>query len=353
MLNPRLYEQLKRAFGDVQVAKEGQPFSGFVKKDAITGKHSIEWTDRGECYRVCCPFCGDRRYRLWFQHRWGTKLQGFEFKGAARCYNEECEKRPDFYPKVCDLLDGYLTAPKPLEQPTQVAVTEMAFPGTCVPLNKLPADHFICRYMSERGYDVEELSRDWDVRWRVEGSALADHYRLVLPVYSGTPSARYLAGWQVRYFDPYLHGPKPPDMYTPKYMTSPGMRKSHILYNGWRLGMYGVVVVCEGPLDVMRVGLHGVGVLGADLSLKQESLLLDNWTATGAPVLIMLDNDMDEKAEKFAVRLRARGCTALRVKAPGGKDPGDCTRETLAAEIAARLLAAQMYRAGRQVGNHD
>ena len=339
MLNPRLYEQLKRAFGEVQVAKEGQPFSGFVKKDAITGKHSIEWTDRGECYRVCCPFCGDRRYRLWFQHRWGTKLHGFEFKGAARCYNEECERRPDFYAKMCDLLDGYLAAPKPLEQPTREAVTEMALPGTCVPLSQLPAEHYICRYVRERGYDVDELSRDWGVCWRIEGSALADHYRLVIPVYAGTAASRYLAGWQVRYFDHNYYGPKPPDPYTPKYMSSPGMRKSHILYNGWRLGAHGVVVVCEGPFDVMRVGLHGVGVLGSDLSLKQESLLLDNWTATGAPVIIMLDNDMDEKAEKFAVRLRARGCAAIRVKAPGGKDPGDCGREELSRVVAGGLLA--------------
>ena len=108
--------------------------------------------------------------------------------------------------------------------------------------------------------------------------------------------------------------------------------------------MYGVVVVCEGPFDVMRVGLHGVGVLGSDLSLKQESLLLDNWTATQAPVLIMLDNDMDEKAEKFAVRLRARGCTALRVKAPGGKDPGDCRKEELAQVVAAGMVMATYRR---------
>ncbi len=337
-LNPRLYEQLKRAFGDVKTAKEGQPFQGYVKKDAVTGKHSIVWQERGESYQVCCPFCGDTRYRLWFQHRWGTKLHGFEFRNAAKCYNEDCQERPDFYPKVSDMLAGYIAAPKPLEAAAPAPMTDIALPGTCVPINTLPADHFICGYLRERGYDIDDLATNWDIRWRLDGSMLGYTYRLVIPAYVGTPDARRLGGWQVRYFDPYTHGPKPPSKTIPKYISATGMKKSRMLYNEWQLGQHGVVVVCEGPLDVIKVGPHGVGIFGKDASVVQVSALLDTWEQVRAPVVVLLDNTADTEALALVSKLRDRGCLATRLYVPHGKDPGDCTREELADIVAAGIL---------------
>jgi hypothetical protein len=342
VINTRLYEQLKRAFGSVRVANEGVPFAGHVQRSAIATpgrKYHVRTDVKGECYCVCCPFCGDRRYRLWFAHRWGTKFKGYDIKGAAICFNEECHRRPDFYKKVCGMLDGYISAPKPLEEVRARELAAMALPGTCVPLDALPDGHYARRYVESRGYSVREMSEYWGIVFREEGSALADHYRLVIPVYGGSPSARILLGWQARYLEPNGNS-TPPDKYTPRYMSSPGMRKSRLLFNGWRMPDK-LVIVCEGPFDAMRVGPCGVAILGSDISIQQESMLLANWEAHGAPVAVMLDNDMDEKAERVAARLRQRGCMAVRVRAPGGKDPGDCGRRELLESVAAAFVAVR------------
>ena len=353
MLNQRLYDQLRKAFGEVKIASEGIPFKGQPRVRALAsrvgrdGKRRtpnpyVKVEERGESYQVCCPFCGDKRFRLYFQHRWGTKYKGLPITYAAKCYNEECHERPDFYKKVCDMLDGYLAAPKPITESARVReLVAMSLPGTCVDISALPKDHPVIRYLRERGFDPADLAKNWDVAWRVEGSALSDEYRLIIPIYTGTPDAKVLAGWQARYYDMRTFGPKPPDKYTPKYMTSPGLRKAQVLFNGWRMSTAHLVVICEGPFDAMRVGAGAVAILGSDISARQESMVIDNWTARKAPIAVMLDNDMDAKAEKLTRRLVEKGCLAVRVNAPGGKDPGDCTREELMIAIATGLTQVQ------------
>lgn len=77
VLNPVLYQRLVELFGSVKVANAGQsatPFSG------------------GEQYRVCCPYCNDKRHRLYISHLYATS----EHRGLAYCHNEtHCLDRPD------------------------------------------------------------------------------------------------------------------------------------------------------------------------------------------------------------------------------------------------------------------
>jgi len=338
MLNKRLYNQLESAFGEVRITNENRPFVGHLYRDALNPKGGlrVRVEDKGESYAVCCPFCGDQRFRLYFGHRWGTKLKGTPIRYAAVCFNEECHMRPDFYGRVTDMLDGYLKADKPIEDAKQTAApAALSMPGDCIPVSELPSDHFAVQYLLERDYDITELADVWGISWRLSGSALADHYRLIIPIYAGTPENAYLAGWQARYLTP--QGSKPSSKHIPKYMTSPGLRKSQLLYNGWRMSQSSVAVVTEGPFDAIRCGLGGVAVLGFDASRRQEQLLVQNWADNTSPVVVMLDNDMEDKAQNLVMRLQSQGCAAVRARAPEGKDPGDCTVAQLI-EVVSKAL---------------
>lgn len=343
MLNKSLYDQLKRAFGEVRVANEGRSFKGELVRDPLnrgTSDYRVRVIDKGESYTVCCPFCGDQRFRLWFGHRWGTKFRGVPVRYAAICFNEDCHKSPEFYGKIKDMLIGYIQAPKVIKQgSTEQTINHATLPGDCIPINQLESDHYAIQYMRSRGYDIDDLAKNWHIVWRVSGSALSDYYRLIIPIYARNGDEVYLAGWQARYLNQYSGSGVPHDKCIPKYMTSTGLRKSQILYNGWRIDKSPLTVVCEGPLDAIRVGLAGVAVLGSDASTRQETLLVEGCKQRKVPIIVMIDNDMEEKALNLTKRLKTRGCLAVRVNAPDGKDPGDCTRDELDAVIAQGILS--------------
>jgi hypothetical protein len=342
MLNKPLYDTLVRVFKSVQVANEGVPFEGMLRKPATASGYrgyKAYTVTKGETYRVCCPFCKDTRHRLWIGHRWGTKFRGERITHAECCYNENCHETKDFYVKLCDYMAGYTPPPMRSDIVSHADAAEvktMELPGVCVPINTLRQDHAAATYLKERKYDIDELATQWGVVWRTRGSALHTTYRLVIPVYDVDPATPRLVGWQVRYFDTRTGCAAPTDKHIPKYMTAPGFRKARALFNGQRAFQQPYVVICEGPFDAMRVGANAVALLGAVASNTQVDMLVAACASSQKPIAVMLDNDMDETADELVDKLKTRGCLAFRAKAPHDKDPGDCTR----AELHAAILRA-------------
>lgn len=97
------------------------------------------------------------------------------------------------------------------------------------------------------------------------------------------------------YFEKKLRGFTARDIretaYAGKWDHHPGMKKTRLLYNYDKARDADYVVICEGPLDVIRLNTLGitsaVAIFGADPSPEQLALILENW----AHVLIGLDND--------------------------------------------------------------
>ena len=72
-LNPTLYDRLVREFGSVIIANEGEAYIPALRSMSIReGERNSPAVAYGEYYRVCCPFCGDGRHRLWVNHRFGV-----------------------------------------------------------------------------------------------------------------------------------------------------------------------------------------------------------------------------------------------------------------------------------------
>lgn len=91
VLVPELYIALHRKFHAVRVSKAGESMRLYrPMADDKVGPLDVE--DGGEEYRVNCPDCSDDRFRLHFNHRFGS-IGGGSFPGIwlVHCFNEGCE----------------------------------------------------------------------------------------------------------------------------------------------------------------------------------------------------------------------------------------------------------------------
>jgi DNA primase len=86
--------------------------------------------------------------------------------------------------------------------------------------------------------------------------------------------------------------------------------------------------VVEGVTDVWRVGPPAVALFGKSASPEQARLLAAGWY--GKPVVILLDADAAEEAEKLRRQVAALHPGPVVVVAlPEGLDPGSCPRDAL------------------------
>lgn len=332
-LNPPLYFELRKVFGEVRVSNEGERFTSRKRRDrSDPSKWSDEILESGEEYRVCCPYCGDTRFRLYINHMWGTidkpseneKKKGWKDKGRWRhlihCFNEDCPM--DHFEEH---LKPYISR-RPHLQPGDFTVEEAIlrtdWPGECVPLTKLPGHHPALLYLQGRDFDPAELVDLWGVRYCVhcpESPRYAAHLiegRIIIPIYWEGE----LVGWQARALDNS----------TPKYYTMPGMKRRRILYNGDRARQHATGVLVEGVTDAWRVGIRSVGSLGKSVSYFQRL-----WLGTHfghKRLLNMMDPDAWDDV-KWVRKMEEFGRTFsgeyIDVKLPGVADPAKWSRADL------------------------
>jgi hypothetical protein len=206
--NENLYRLLRREFGEVRVGKPGEPMAANFRKDAITGKVSLLDGDWGETYNVCCPCCGDTRFRLCFSHMTFVRVRGphglFKIR-KWHCFNEGCEKN-----EVGALNRRVLSLDGPqrvfgrhgVKSILEVAPAEekkIELPPDAVPVLSLPEGHVALWYLLEnRGFSANDV-RKLDFRW-VEIPRRAHPFnRLVCPLYVKGEDGPVLKGWQARF----------------------------------------------------------------------------------------------------------------------------------------------------------
>ena len=349
-LNRALYEALHDVFGEVKISNEGTPFRGRVIKEAAPDsgeqRNKLLIDVSGEYYMVNCPKCKDTRFRLWVNHMWNTQFQGMRLRHLFTCYNENCEQDWEFR----KAFKAAVTARAPIttvrRQTTPPKEVELTWPGRCIPLHKLPSSHVAVSYMRSRGFDPVELGEVWNVAWcEYCKKGLPRNNRIVFPLMgydAETGKVKYM-GSQSRYFNISTGSDQPNKAEGEvKWFTQTGTKKSRALYNGYRaIQNPAIVVIAEGPLDVIRIGPeHGVALWGKSMSSTQAQVLLQQWAARGAMCVLALDPDamITTGKEKESAVARARrllkGWDVHLLKLPDGKDAGDCTPEEIWTEIA-------------------
>lgn len=347
-LNESLYNALKRAFGEVKISNQGQGFQKKVQRDILhPERKTLSKAEGGEEYQVCCPMCHDKRFRLWFNHRWGTVLDDMRLKHLVVCHNEHCEQEEGFR----ELIDEKMSLYSRRSTSTTVRagtidnrMQVINLPMDSVPVHTLPDDHVAVQYLRRRGFDPQEEGSVWNVLWQTRNPMNAfSNYRLIVPMYDFDENGvLQVYGWQARFLEPDTGNDKPPHG-APKYYTAPGTKKSLHLYNGFRARGAPIVVLCEGPLDAHRIGAESaVAIMGSIPSAQQRAHLWRWWGRLGSIMVIGLDadvwvSDYHEKLEQMEREVRKSWAGVIRLPMSGEEDPGSLPRNEIWRRIHATL----------------
>jgi len=334
MLNPALYKQLQGLFKDgVRISHEDEPlvFGFRTDHNGIRRK----WKEQcGESYSVCCPICGDTRFRLSISYAWGMdEKEGYPTSKLVNCYNERCqdnyeEDREDrgnarlylerrLRAAYLDRVNDGAVAIAPIMKDRGKKEIVIPFPeaGWSSPVDLLPENHPAVQYLISRNFDPAVVSKEWGVvlanEYPVEANGKRYSWlagRLFIPVSS--------TGWQARAIDESK----------PKYFSCPGWKKSASLYNINRARKFSeFVLICEGVTDTWRVGGPAVAVFGKSLSTQQVMKLRRNWNVVGVLFDPDAETDSVNSTRRAMNQLSQVGMTVFRVSLTGEKDAAMCS----------------------------
>jgi hypothetical protein len=338
MLNPVLYEKLIERFGEVRVRHEGEPFRGrYVADLARLGAKKLLKDWPGEEYVICCPFCGDTRFRLTINHRWGVwdEVVGHRNLWLANCYNERCLSDPArcraFYEYVyrgkaadglCVITNGEAAPAQPIRPPGMIMLLDE--------LKRLQPKHDAIVYLERRGFSVEYLAREFKIGVVADSDVAAYRGRIYVPIYS----QQELKGWQLRSTN---------DEHKTRWYSCPGMKKSALLYNEDTAFQHRVIVLVEGATSAWAVGKRAVASFGKSISKEQWRKLEHVITANRGLLCLMLDPDdipsSDESHHLNIAYRQSQEYTGLkhrvvRVWLPPGTDPASVPPDLLKTLLA-------------------
>lgn len=335
LLNPLLYVTLIELFGEVKVVKPGDkgvPPSEY--RNPVNGRVFYRWldgADKGEEYRVNCPFCKDTHFHLYINHRYGEEGDwGGRYK-LAQCF-KGCLDKPSNRDKLWNLVSlgfrkGVSKETLKKLQSAQINVSkevDTSLPKNFVSLNTLPPTHKAVAYLLSRGFDWETF-RQFNVGYCAVSTNFMASDRIIIPWrFHGD-----LVGWQSRMVGDNGRGAK--------YYNLSGVSKSSYLYNFDTAVKQPFLVITEGVTDVWRVGSPAVCIFGKCLSNGQKELICENFAAK--PVLVMLDRDAADENRKTCEELRKcySGCVEIVEYPDTYKDPGTTPVQVIRESIEATL----------------
>jgi hypothetical protein len=340
MRNNLLYQKLTARFGNVLIAKEGA---------------------EDEQYRICCPFCGDSRYRLYIDCRWGVldPISGRKNTHLVKCFNEDCvhatQDDPMSYQDHLDnrneLLETVYRGLSGLAElaPPTVVVTNtgpLDWPGKVIRLDRLyrkRPNHPAVVYMKKRGFDPVRLGEEYGfvfcdtVEEQRYSMALGT---ILMPIYKNGE----MYSWISRYIGDEIGGVPISKTKLKKYYNCPGRPLSSVGYNLDRVLCYSTIVIVEGILDCVKTGPFATCLFTKSISRELKKRIVRGLAEYGedAAVIVMLDPEQDAKEkekgvphhiEKVAAALEEYIPNVLRVYLPNGRDPGGMRHEEIMREI--------------------
>lgn len=337
-LNRALYRRCKATFKHVRVKNPGEKQQRRMSTDLITGKAKPVILHSGEYYAVCCPFCGDTRFRCYINHRYGTDDElGRPQTRLAICFNAGCRlasKEVQAYDELEQLLCGkklveLRTAHIAEGKEIDVEQIRSTWPGKVTRVDRLDPGHPAVQYLLGRGFDPELIGRFYNVHWCTESSRYLCQERLIIPIYH----RKRMVGWQARAaFDTDWKV-----SHLPKYYTAPGTPRRQILYNLGNASQYRSGIIVEGVTDVWKIGPQAVCTLGAALSGPQQQLFRRSFRDYAG--VLLYDPDVKDKVadsvagfvDKARQEFKNGFCV---VQLPDGTDPGSLDRSFLRPYIA-------------------
>lgn len=357
-LNEKLYKAMTVLFKEPpQIVNEGSHASIEFPPPAISFMPTVTKIPArnikgGEQYAVCCPYCNDKKHRLYISHLWNARIPYGDSEyicsdGLVRCFNEECvdvqpkhaANRADLFRKLNNLLGDSVSLDM-----SEVVVsdgnTDMSEMSNQVPIPeglRDISDPTIPEYVrdywfGERGFSSDILNKYGIkftyLRFPIQaGAPTMTQPVTVIPVYQYGHYWFYqlrlipVNGQVWRGYECNQLGVQYPKYYIPK-----GSRKSWCLYNLDDAIKYQQIAVVEGTTDVWRLGGRAVAKFGRSLSAAQRGILQRHFS--GKDIILVPDAD-DPQAMPDALKdltmLNNLGCfRSVKISSiPAGMDPGD------------------------------
>ena len=270
VLNPALFDALTDYFGTVRVSDENTPLKWEWKDDVKLKKRVPRITSAGEQYYVCCPVCGDRRFRLAIGHRFLTPLdKTFApelLRHTYKCYNENCSLKDhrcvasiqtylQNHRDLIGLAVYRMKSKAPAAAPGQ-GHGPIALPPGFTLLSQLPAGHPALSFIiSKYRFDPLYLAMAYGVGFVGQTSGFMQvSNRIIFPVYEGGR----LVYWQGR----TILADEPTRWYIPA-----GAKK--VVYNIDRVPEGDVAVIAEGIPASIASGPTGTAVFGKDMDFHR------------------------------------------------------------------------------------
>lgn len=294
-INPRLYEILSQTFGQVQIQSPGSRYRYRVEyrrsKNSNIPTPLVHKFAGGEEYCVCCPKCGDTRFRLNVNHMFGARLPcGVKLTDVAHCWNENCEVLPMLQQLVedpgfaIDIEAEQLTRQPTMEEIAEVSAIEHKKLYGIFPTSELPVAHPACEYLKQRGFDPVTLGIYHGVSYCEDLSYKSAARRIIIPVLFKSTYGTKVIGWQARAI------PDHSVTQLPKYLTSPGCMRGSFLYGMHTAEQYPSPVIVEGPITAWRLGFSALASLGRKLTEQQVQLIVSTWGLSEGPIVLWGEN---------------------------------------------------------------
>lgn len=324
VLNPHLFALLERTFGyRPRVSNAGEPFTYEVFKTP----RGYKMRAQGEQYAVCCPDCGDTKFRLYFHHRFGTKVNDPRFPGAlvdlCFCQHEQ-KKKPGWFARLGDALtDPAAVLSLPVVEASVGVIEAPPSMGAVTPLRELPRTHPAIQYLVKRGYETTYLSDTYGV-CLIESHPDDKIDRMA----RGRIGFPFLVNGELKCWQARLaYDLEPGQKYPPKWYFPPKTKK--VAWGHDIAKQFTGVILCEGILSAVNFGPAAVAIGGKTLTYGVKKLILETWDN----IVVALDPDAGinrkEGEKDFQSRmvedLRKEGKTVSGVVWQSGdnRDPGD------------------------------
>lgn len=201
-------------------------------------------------------------------------------------------------------------------------VVDLQLPGEVVPLF-LESNNSDVKsaqaYLETRGIDKRDC-----LQWNL--CLYRDAYgrnRILVPSFD---SENKLNFWATRLFEAH-------DTFPVKYWIS-DVNRTEIIWNEYRINWNKPLILVEGTFDAMRVGGNVTALLSNTLS--STSLLYERIYRNKTPVVIMLDNDARDRAERLAYDLSWLTQVQVWTLPREFKDPSEVPKSLNIADIVVR-----------------
>ncbi len=261
--------------------------------------------------RVCCPSCGEEKYRLYLNLK---KKQGICFRcgeggGVWKFLRQLGVKQvPSF--QIAEQGSTLIKEPEPIRI--------VKLPPDAVPLHgcKSAMAEKARAYLIEKRRMTEQEIEQYKIMFCSSGVYAG---LVIIPIYNEIDE---LTGWQGRRFG----------FFGKKSMNPPEMKGQLFNLQGC-VGKWGMLLV-EGPFDAIlthrhlnEAGIGCVALLGHSISARQSAVI--GYVLQPEKVWVMLDPDALDDQMKIVNALRSRGVGEVYRCDLRDKDPDELTHEEL------------------------